>query len=560
MAASLTPNTTSAKESVFEGVTAYHWLVLILASCGWLFDCMGQRIFVLAREPALRELLGAVASDGDVKKWGGWATCILLVGWGTGGILFGMMSDKYGRVKAMLATLLAYTVFSGLSGLARTGVEFLIYRFLCGMGVGGMFGAATTLLAESVPPRVRTMALGLMQALSACGNMLASALSMSITPGTENFWGRWSGWQVLFFVGVAPIVLAAPILMILKEPEAWKKAKADAARGGAGKKVGSIPDLVRHPRWRHNLIIGVCLGLAGMVGLWGIGFWSPELITTALKNRPVMAEEMVKPAEVMAAFQTPPNPAVAHLKSKLSPAILTQLAQAGAGEDPAARESLRQDLNRLIQETSLYDAAAFKTVSLKKGTAKLVQLVESKHEKRDIVFLNRQLVEQLFPGAINELQRTMDKSKSRGTFVQDIGSLLGMLTFTYIAARLSRRSAFLAAFLFSFVAVSGTFYGLKTEADIYWMLPLVGFGTLACFAGYSIYFPEIFPTRLRGTGIGFCYNTVRYLTAPFPFLLGWLSTMMPFRTVAVFMTSIYLIGIVALLWAPETKGKPLPED
>src|ERR1035438_9480382 len=82
----------------------------------------------------------------------------------------------------------------------------------------------------------------------------------------------------------------------------------------------------------------------------------------------------------------------------------------------------------------------------------------------------------------------------------------------------------------------------------------------SCFAGYSIYFPEIFPTRLRGTGVGFCYNTVRYLAAPFPFLLGWLSTLMPFRTVGVIMSSIYLVGIVALIWAPETKGQPLPED
>ena len=560
MAVPLTSKTAAAKGSVFEGVTTYHWLVLILASCGWLFDCMGQRIFVLAREPALRELLGATAADGEVKYWGGWATCILLIGWGTGGILFGMMSDKYGRVKAMLATLLAYTVFSGLSGLARTGIEFLIYRFLCGMGVGGMFGAATTLLAESVPPRFRTMALGLMQALSAFGNMLASALSMSITPGTENFWGRWSGWQVLFFVGVAPIVLAAPILMLLKEPEPWKKAKAEAALGGAGKKVGSIPDLVRDPRWRHNLIIGVCLGLAGMVGLWGIAFFSPELITTALKNRPMLAREIAKPAEVMTALQAAANPAVTHLKSQLSPAVLAQISQIGAAENPAVQEALRQDLNRLIQDGNLFDSEAFKSVPLKKNTQNLVKLVQSKHEKRDIVFLNRQLVEQLFPGAIHELQRTMDKSKSRGTFVQDIGSLLGMLTFTYIAARVSRRGAFLGAFLFAFVAVSGTFYGLKSETDIYWMLPLVGFGTLSCFAGYSIYFPEIFPTRLRGTGVGFCYNTVRYLTAPFPFLLGWLSTMMSFRTVAVIMTSIYLVGIAALVWAPETKGKPLPED
>ena len=549
------------KPSVFEGVNRYHWLVLILASCGWLFDCMGQRIFVLAREPALRELLGATASDGDVKLWGGWATAILLIGWGTGGILFGMMSDKYGRVKAMLATLLAYTIFSGLSGLARTGLEFLIYRFLCGMGVGGMFGAATTLLAESVPPRFRTMALGLMQALSACGNMLASALSLGITPGTENFWGRWSGWQVLFFVGVAPILLAVPILAILKEPEPWKKAKADAAAGGATKKVGSIPDLIRHPRWRHNLIVGVCLGLAGMVGLWGIGFFSPELITTALRGRPIQTQEIVKPAEVITALMTATNPVLAHIKAKLTPALATQLQQAESPDKADALQSaLRDDLNRLILDDNLYDAAIFKGVALKKNTQKLVQLVESKKEKRDIAFLNRQIVEQAFPGAITELQRTIDKSKGRGTFVQDIGSLLGMLAFTFIASRFSRRTAFLAAFLFAFVAVSGTFYGLKTEADIYWMLPLVGFGTLSCFAGYSIYFPEIFPTRLRGTGVGFCYNTVRYLTAPFPFLLGWLSTMMPFRTVAVIMTSIYFVGIIALIWAPETKDKPLPED
>jgi hypothetical protein len=104
------------------------------------------------------------------------------------------------------------------------------------------------------------------------------------------------------------------------------------------------------------------------------------------------------------------------------------------------------------------------------------------------------------------------------------------------------------------------FYSLKTATDVYWMLPMLGFATLSVFAGYSIYFPEIFPTRLRGTGVGFCYNTVRYVAAPFPLLLAWLSSLMPFRTVAVLMSGIYLVGMAALLWAPETKGQPLPED
>lgn len=547
--------------SKFEGVTFYHWMVFFLAAGGWLFDCMGQRIFVLAREPAMRELLGATASDGDVNKWGGLATFILMIGWATGGIIFGMVSDRYGRVKAMVATLLAYTIFSGLSGLAHSTSEFMVYRFLSGMGVGGMFGAATTLLAESVPPRFRAMALGLMQALSATGNMLASGLSYWIKPGVENFWGRWSGWQVLFFAGVLPIVLAVPMAMVLKEPEPWKKAKADAA-SGAGKKVGSIKDLFSNPRWRRSTLVGVCLGVAGMVGLWGIAFFSPELITTAFKNRPIQPSELLKPAEICLALKAAPNPAVAQLKQRMAPEAqkLIDAAEAGKELPAATTQALLLELNRVIQNFNLYDAEAFKAVTLKKSALRLVQLVEKSGLRQDIVFLNRQLFEQTFPGTIAELQKKMGDAKSLGTLLQDVGALLGMLSFTFIASRFNRRTAFLVAFIFCLGIVSFVFYSLKTETDVYWMLPLMGFGTLSCFAGYSIYFPEIFPTRLRGTGVGFCYNTVRYVAAPFPFMLGWLSTLMPFRTVAVLMTSIYLVGIAALIWAPETKGQPLPED
>ena len=545
-----------------DSVTFYHWLVVIFASAGWLFDCMGQRIFVLSREPALRELLGATASDGAVKYWGGIATLLMMVGWATGGILFGMMSDHYGRVKAMVSTLLAYTIFSGLSGFARTGVEFLIYRFLFGLGVGGMFGAATTLVAESVPRRFRAIALGSMQALSACGNMIASGLSLRITPGLENFWGHYSGWQVLSFVSVFPAILAVPMLLILKEPQPWIKAKAEAATGGADKSVGSFADLFRHPRWRRSTLVGVCLGLAGMVGLWGIAFFSPELITTAFKNRPLQIEEILEPAELCAALKSPANPAIAHLRAKLSPDIIQLVEQLGTGQEvpPATIQALVHDLNRLIQEDNLHNEDAFQSVDLKKRTKNLIQLVQKNGELQNIISLNRQLVEQLFPGALRELQKTIDKTRSRGTLYQDVGSLLGMFAFTFAASYFNRRTAFLGSFVLCLCSVSYVFYSLKTAADVLWMLPLMGFATLSCFAGYSIYFPEIFPTRLRGTGVGFCYNTVRYLAAPFPFMLGWLSTLMPFRTVGVIMSSIYLVGIVALIWAPETKGQPLPED
>ena len=430
--------------SALDGVTPYHWLVVLIASCGWLFDCMDQRLFVLARESALNELLrddpGRLAV---ARTYSGYATTSMILGWATGGIIFGMMSDKLGRVKTMVATLLVYSGFTGLSGLAGGWMDFVIYRFLVGLGVGGMFGAATALVAESVPSGFRAVALGALQALSAVGNIIGSLVSLQVPPGAVDFAGGFSGWRVLFFIGVLPALLVAPILFFLREPESWIKARAKAAEGGLqAARVGSPIELFREERWRRNTIVGIFLGVSGMIGLWGIGFFSPELISTALQGEP---------------------------------------------------------------------------------------------------------------------QAVVDRVRGWGTALQDVGAFLGMTVFTLAAALFSRRAAFLGAFVLSMVVTMFVFSSLRTASDAYWMLPMMGFAQLSIFAGYSIYFPELFPTRLRGTGVGFCYNTVRYLAAPAPILFGYLATMMSFRTAATMMATVYLAGIVALIWAPETKGKPLPE-
>jgi MFS family permease len=548
----------SPSPGVFTGVTAYHWLVVIIASCGWLFDCMDQRLFTLARESALKDLLaGDPAKLADVKEFIGLATMAMMVGWATGGIIFGIMSDKWGRVKTMVATLLVYSGFTGLCGMAQGWLDFVFYRFLVGLGVGGMFGAATTLVAESVPGRFRTVALGSLQALSALGNMLGATLSLRINPGQENFLGSFAGWRVLFFVGILPAILVVPIMLVLKEPDPWKKAKADARAAGGGKQVGAMADLFKHPRWRRNTLVGICLGVAGMVGLWGIGFFSPELISTALKEQPLKAKDLADPAAILTALRAPPNAAVAHIKGQMSAEGMKQLE---AGAPAATGEALLGELNRLIAQGHLHNEQAFQGVPLKKATLNLIQQLASKPSKTDQMFLNRQLLEQTFPGAVAELQKAMDNVRGKGMILQDVGALLGMFAFTFLAAAFSRRLAFVLSFAMCLVVTAFVFYALKSASDAYWMLPLMGFAQLAVFAGYSIYFPEIYPTRLRGTGVGFCYNTVRYLAAPFPYMLGWLSTQMPFRTAAILMSGIYLLGMAALAWAPETKGQPLPED
>ena len=445
------PGADTSQGSIFAGVTRYHLLVVLIASAGWLFDCMDQRIFILSRGPAIQELLGAGATDTEVKSWGTWATAIMMLGWATGGIIFGMMSDRLGRVKTMVITLLIYSGFTGLSGISRNVHEFLIFRFLVGLGVGGMFGAATTLVAESVPGRFRSLALGSLQALSACGNIIGSLLSTRVQPGQADFLFGFSGWRVIFFIGILPAVLVVPMMWVLREPEAWREAKRRAREHPDGARhVGSIPDLIRHPRWGRNLLVGVCLGLSGMAGLWGIGFFSPELISTALQG---------------------------------------------------------------------------------------------------------------------ESQSVVDTVRGYGTALQDVGAFFGMMTFTFVATFVGRRPAFLGAFILCLITTVYVFGNLRSGTDAYWMLPLMGFAQLSVFGGYSIYFPELFPTRLRGTGVGFCYNTVRYLAAPAPILLGLFHVMLvdqgvaePFRKAAMILSGIFVLGMVALIWAPETRNQPLPED
>jgi MFS family permease len=459
-----------------RGLTKYHWFVLVVAALGWLFDTMDQQLFNLARKPAITFLLHTTSDDLKVGDYAGYATTIFMIGWALGGLGFGILGDRIGRAKTMLLTILLYSIFTGLSALSTGFYDFAFYRFLTGLGVGGEFAVGVSLVAEVMPDRARPMALGWLQALSAVGNMLAAVLSI-ILGAAEKSGVIGSAWRAMFVIGVLPALLSLFIFKKLKEPEKWKAADAkrraerEDGLAGDGPRMGSVGELFRDPRWRKNTIVGMLLAFAGVVGLWGIGFFSFDLIRTV--------------------FNTHFN-------------------------ELGAKQGLTGD-------------------ELKK-------------------FVDGNLT---FWTGITSL-------------LQNLGAFFGIYAFSRLTAYTGRKPAFAVSFVLAMGATAFTFWYLDSFYEIFWMIPIMGFCQLSLFGGYAIYFPELFPTRLRSTGTSFCYNVGRLVAAAGPSALGLLTSRvyggykqvdpaLPFRYAGVTMCAVFLIGLAVLPFAPETKGKPLPE-
>jgi MFS family permease len=459
--------------------------VLIVAVLGWLFDAMDQRLFILARTPALRDLLPGLPVE-RLPAYAGWATGLFIAGWATGGLLFGLMGDRWGRVRTMTLTILVYSIFTALSGLARSWPEFAAYRFLCGMGIGGEYAAGVALVAEAMPARARPFALGLVQAFSSVGAIIGSGLSLLVGPQTMV--GRTAGWRVLFLFGAIPSLLVVLIRMRVQEPGRWLRAR-DLAQSRAGLQLGDLREIFGDPILRRRTVIGMILGMVGQIGLWSIALFTPELVRGSL---------------------------LAQRRGEIATVATDPTSTAGLDLDALARASSRTE-------------------------------VEAE-------------------GRAAAWRREADGLVGWGTLLQDVGSFFGAPLCTMVAVRWGRRKAFALAYAMALASVWFVFGSLARGPDVYWMLPLLGFCTCGIFGVIIVYLPELYPTRLRTTGTGFCYNIARYITATGPLVQGSLTVLfgglgyaMPIRPAAMSLALIYLLGLAVVPLAPETRGQPLPE-
>jgi MFS family permease len=567
-------NSANSTGAWWKELNGYHWFVLIVAALGWLFDTMDQQLFNLARRPAMQELLappGGTANPDDVNFYGGIATMIFLMGWAAGGLGFGILGDRIGRAKTMLWTILIYSAFTGLSALSTGFWDFALYRFLTGLGVGGEFAVGVSLVAEVMPARARPFALGLLQALSAVGNITAAVVSIVLFEMEESG-AIGSAWRIMFVIGTLPALLAILIRRRLKEPERWQSLSDEEMK----KKLGSYGELFS-PKWRSNALFGMMLAFSGVVGLWGIGFFSIDL------NRSVFEKKLIGDARAAGADKLDAEfvRAVVH-----QPALLDDLAAALAAD----KKSLPQPAALIGPESGKKDAGALfgAAVGLQKDkkpvsveavlaaldSAKVPQSSEDRARRAE--YLGSPPAEPLATDAAKEhALRIGARAKRIGgrigfwagvtSIMLNLGAFFGIYAFTYVTHYTGRRPAFAVAYIAAMFSTAMVFQSLDEFHEIFWMIPLMGFCQLALFGGYAIYFPELFPTHLRSTGTSFCYNVGRFVAASGPFALGYLTTAVysaspePMRPAGVTMCLVFLLGLMALPFLPETKGKPLPE-
>ncbi len=561
-------------------LNSYHWFVLTVCTLGWLFDCLDQQLFNAERKPAIAELLRLPASDPMVDRYAGYSTSILLIGWATGGIAFGIMGDRIGRARTMVFTILSYSVFTGLTAFSFTVWDFTLYRFLTGLGVGGQFAVGVSLVAEALPDRARTPALGLLQALSAVGNVTAALIVMLFEHLSATGVLPHSAWRWIFGVGIVPALLAVVVMTRLKEPERWKKAVGEE---GPARKAGSVAELFGDPRWRRNAIVGMILASAGVIGLWGIGVFSNDLTHSifskrfeqearrqgeAEKDREFVAMLLRFPDRIPEIKKQVPTPAILGTDPRDRDARLIYAAAIALKDQGQAvtADSVLALLDKPAGEGgSLLNAiASDRTAQSPADRERRAKLLADVGSAEASVALLNQHAERIVARQ-KEIGGRLGFWRSINLMFFNIGAFFGIYVFSVVTQRIGRRPSFAIFFLAAMFSTAAAFLWMSEFWHLFVMVPIMGFFQLSVFGGYAIYFPELFPTRLRSTGTSFCYNIARFAAALGPAALGLLSDKVfhgyaePMRYAGVTMCAVFLVGVAVLPFAPETKDQPLPE-
>jgi len=235
---------------------------LVAASLGWMLDSFDVMLYALVLAVLMTDL-------GMDKATGGSLASLTLVASAIGGVLFGVIADRFGRVRALVMSILIYSVFTAACGFAQTVRQLAVFRVFLGIGMGGEWASGAALVSETWPSEHRGKALGLMQSSWAIGYALAAAVTAIVLP----IWG----WRAVFFVGILPALFTLWIRRDVAEPEIWR------ARVESGKPRGSLRDIFRGsllPLTSALTLMNACI----MFAWWGFNLWIPAYLSLPINE------------------------------------------------------------------------------------------------------------------------------------------------------------------------------------------------------------------------------------------------------------------------------------
>jgi MFS family permease len=516
--------------------TRGRWITLLAALLGWMFDGLEMGLFPLVARPALSDLLGNT-DDAQLGQWIAIITAGFLVGAATGGVLFGWLGDRIGRVRAMMLSILTYAVFSGICGFAEEAWQVAAFRLIASLGMGGEWSLGVALVMEIWPDQSRAWLAGIIGAAANLGYMMIAVvglalsailtdihdamLSIGLGQSTADWLAHNSGWRLLMLFGALPALLTLLIQVFVPESHKWE----------AEKKKGATS------HWQSIDLLGVLVGSAAAVGL--IGLW-------AINNVPMagrIAGSLVAIVVITAGYLYP---------------IVRYVKRAEAFEsDPGSRIALRPIIGRLLIAAALSGIALLGTwgsVQQAPTYADRMSGAENKAAFGSVVGS---------AGVSFDTKRSWSDptAKSYTQAAASVGAVIGCVIAALMGDWLGRRITYALLCIGSIGAIFGLYQLNDTYTPMYLLWAFIAGGITAAFYGWlPLYLPELFRTRVRATGQGFGFNFGRILAAigvlQLPVVMKQLDV--GWQGACTVMSAIYIVGLAIIWLAPETKGRPLP--
>jgi MFS family permease len=243
---------------------------LLAAALGWMLDAFDAMLYALVLTHVMRDL-------GMSKATSGLLFTLTLLASGIGGVFFGFLADRVGRKRALMLSILTYSVCSFASGLSTTVLMLAVFRFILGLGMGGEWNTGATLVAETWPDEFRAKAISMVQSSWAIGYALAALVAGIVL--------RYANWRMVFFVGILPALVTLWIQSRVPESPMWEEQRQEleprGTRGAPGNE--SFSDIFRAP-YRKSTIVLLLLNFFGMFGWWGLFTWIPPYLSLPVEQ------------------------------------------------------------------------------------------------------------------------------------------------------------------------------------------------------------------------------------------------------------------------------------